>query len=122
MRPDDRVELVERLRIAFGNAEDVTPADDQPLHVILPELVLPEPWRPSPAQALTIWSNWPAERPQFVVDESVVGEHGDPPRSHSPVYAVGRSWRAFSFAFPWTSEDPVRAVQLWMTRFTVERT
>lgn len=121
MSPADRDDLVARLKLAFGNAVDVTPSDEQPLHVLLPELALPEPWQPSPARVLTIWSNWPTERPQFVIDESVVGENGEPPRSHNPIYALGETWRAFSFAFPWSSTDPVRAVQLWMARFTVER-
>jgi hypothetical protein len=116
-----REALVERLALAFGDARDVTPADDQPAHILLPELDLPAPWTPSPTRALTIWTNWPQESPQFMVDEAVVGEGGDPPRSHHEVYAVGETWRGFSFTFAWAGDDPVRAVQMWMERFAVER-
>jgi hypothetical protein len=113
--------LVERLALAFGGAGDVTPADDQPPHILLPKLELPAPWQPSPTRALTIWANWPEQRPQFVIDDAVVGETGEPPRSNHVVYAAGESWRGFSFNFTWSGDDPVRAVQLWMGRFIVER-
>ena len=112
---------MERLALAFGDARDVTPVDGQPAHILLPKISLPAPWKPSRARALTIWGKWPHERPQFLVDEKVVGERGEPPRSHHPVYAVGETWRGFSFTFPWVGADPVRAVQLWMERFVVER-
>ena len=121
MEAPAREALVARLALAFGRAVDVTPADGQPLHVLLPSIALPRPWMPSPTRALTIWSNWPAERPQFVVDDSVVGEGGEPPRSNHAVFAAGESWRGFSFRFGWTGDDPVRAVQMWLARFTVER-
>lgn len=117
-----RETLLERLARAFNGAVDVTPANDQPPHVLLPAVELPEPWTPSPTRALAIWTNWPAERPQFVVDEKVVGEGGEAPRSNHSVFAVGESWRGFSFSFGWSGDDPVRAVQMWLARFTVERT
>jgi len=113
--------LVERLALAFGDAQDVTPAADQPPHILLPKLVLPRPWKPASTRALTIWTNWPFERPQFLVDMAVVGDGGEPPRSNHDVYAVGETWRGFSFTFAWAGSDPVRAVQMWMERFTVER-
>lgn len=121
MDAGDRQILVERLTVAFGKAVDVTPGGDQPLHVLLPAVDLPEPWKPSPTRALTVWENWPGSRPRFVVDESVVGENGEPPRSNSPVYLLGETWRGFSFNFVWSGDDPVRAVQLWLTRFVAER-
>jgi hypothetical protein len=117
----ERESIVEQLSRALGDAHDVTPADGQPLHVLFATLELPEPWRPSPTRALTVWQGWPVERPQFVVDESVVGEGGEPPRSNNLVYLLGESWRQFSFSFPWSRDDPVRAVQLWMSRFEAER-
>lgn len=113
--------VVKKLRAAFGGAEDVTPAAGQPLHVLLPSVDLPDPWKPSPARALTNWNNWPTDRPLFYVDQEVVGEQGEPPRSNSLVYVLGEPWRQFSFTFPWVGTDPVRAVQLWMTRFVKER-
>lgn len=106
---------------AFGAAVDVTPADGQAAHILLPSIELPEPWTPSPTRALTVWQEWPTSRPQFVIDEGVVGENGQPPRSHHSVYLLGESWRGFSFDFPWSGDDPVRAVQLWLARFTAER-
>jgi hypothetical protein len=121
MQITQRKPLVECLALAFGDARDVTPADGQPAHILLPALHLPAPWTPSLTRALTIWTTWPLERPQFLVDEAVVGESGNPPRSHHEVYAVGETWRGFSFAFPWAGDDPVRAVQMWMERFAVER-
>lgn len=117
----DRTLLVQRLAVAFGEAVDVTPADGQAAHVLLPSLELPEPWTPSPTRGLTVWEGWPGARPQFVIDERVVGESGEPPRSHHPVYLLGGTWRGFSFNFAWSGDDPVRAVQLWMQRFTAER-
>lgn len=121
MEPGDREDLVDRLAAAFGDAVDLTPADGQAPHVLLPSIELPEPWTPSPTRALTVWENWPASRPQFVIDESVVGEGGEPPRSHHQIYLLGESWRGFSFTFAWSGDDPVRAVQLWLARFTAER-
>jgi hypothetical protein len=117
----EREDLVEKLALAFGGALDVTPADGQPPHIILPTLDLPEPWTPSTTRALSIWEDWPADRPQFVVEEDVVGEGGEPPRSNHAIYAVGRSWRGFSFNFSWSGDDPVRVIQMWLTRFTAER-
>jgi hypothetical protein len=121
MDVDNRSDIIARLSTAFGGAQDVTPAADQPLHILLPQLELPDPWRPSPTRALTVWQNWPAERPQFVIDEGIVGENGDPPRSNDLVYLLGEGWRSFSFSFNWKGDDPVQVVQMWMTRFVVER-
>lgn len=105
---------------AFGAATDVTESPDQPLHVLLPELELPDPWTPSPTRALTIWRNWPAERPQFYVDPSVVGTNGQPPQNPHDHYHLGETWRGFSFSFNWLGRDePALAVQMWMTRFEV---
>ncbi len=115
------VGIVERLVRAFGAASDVTPAVGQPLHVVMPALALPEPWTPSPARALTIWVGWPGARPKFYIDQQVVGERGEPPRSNSLEYHLGEPWRQFSYSFPWVGDDPVRAVQMWMTRFVRER-
>jgi hypothetical protein len=112
-----RTEIVEQLARAFGGAEDVTPGDGQPLHVLLPNLELPDPWQPSPMRALVVFGSWPGERPLFYVAESVVGETGQPPQSNHSAYLLGESWRDFSFAFPWSGNDPVRAIQLWMNRF-----
>jgi hypothetical protein len=121
MEAGERSDIVSRLSTAFGGAQDVTPAVDQPLHVLLPQLELPDPWKPSPTRALAMWPNWPAERPQFVIDERVVGENGEPPRSSNLVYLLGEGWRSFSFSFGWKGDDPVRVVQMWLTRFVVER-
>jgi hypothetical protein len=121
MEPGDRKMLTRRLAVAFSGAVDVTPADGQPAHILLPAIRLPKPWKPSSTRALTVWEGWPGTRPQFVIDESVTGETGEPPRSHHPVYLLDQSWRGFSFNFAWSGDDPVRAVQLWLARFTVER-
>ena len=121
MHAADREALVTGLAVSFGGAVDVTPAEGQPAHILLPSLELPDPWRPSPTRALTVWQDWPTSRPQLVVDLNVVGENGQPPRSNSDVYLLGQTWRGFSFSFPWSGDDPVRAVQLWLARFTVER-
>jgi hypothetical protein len=120
MDADARGDILGRLASAFGAAVDVTPAADQPLHVLLPQVELPAPWRPSPSRALTVWRNWPGDRPEFVIDESVIGETGEPPRSSDPHYVLGESWRRFSFSFNWKGDDPVWVVQLWMTRFVAE--
>jgi hypothetical protein len=121
MEGEERARLVTDLGAAFGGAEDVTPAEGQVLHVLLPQLELPAPWQPSPTRAMTVWEAWPSTRPQFLVDESVVAESGEPPRSNHQVFVAGESWRGFSFAFDWVGGDPVRAIQLWMERFVVER-
>jgi hypothetical protein len=123
MDAEARERIVESLRTAFGAAEDVTPRPQQALHVLLPEVQLPAPWTPSPTRALTVWGNWPAERPLFALDPSVRGEAGDPPRSYNDLYLLDTAWRGFSFSFPWNgTDDPVRVVQLWLTRFSLERT
>ena len=121
MERPERERIVDDLARAFGAATDVTPAPGQPLHVLLPALDLPEPWRPSPTRALTTWPDWPSQRPLFFIDQAVVGESGNRPRSHSLAYQLGETWVAFSFTFAWSGQDPVRAVQLWMTRFVTER-
>jgi hypothetical protein len=118
---DQRAGVVSRLAVAFGAATDATPADGQAPHILLPTIQLPEPWHPSSVSALTVWENWPGVRPQFVIDEAVVGEGGSPPRSHYAVYLLGRTWRGFSFNFVWSGDDPVRAIQLWLHRFSAER-
>jgi hypothetical protein len=116
-----RIDIIARLSAAFGGAQDVTPEGDQPLHVLLPQLELPDPWKPSPTRALAVWRNWPAERPLFVIDEGVVGENDEPPRSNDLVYLLGEGWRSFSFSFNWNGNDPVQVIQRWMTRFVAER-
>lgn len=121
MDQGDRAPLVRALAGAFGGAVDVTPGDSAAAHILLPSIELPEPWTPSPTRALTVFEDWPTTRPLFFVDEQVIGENGQPPRNHHSKYLLGESWRGFSFNFPWTGDDPVRAVQLWLTRFTVER-
>ena len=113
--------IVDSLAAAFGDARDLTPEGAETPHVLLPALELPEPWTPTPTRALTIWASWPELRPEFVIDLAVVGENGEPPRSSSEVLRLGATWRSFSFSFPWSGEDPVRAVRLWLGRFTAER-
>ena len=123
MEPAARKQIVAQLARAFGAAGDVSPSSDQPLHVLLGKIELPEPWDfLSPTRVLTIWNDWPDERPQFLLEEDVVGEAGEPPRSHSPAYHLGESWRAFSFNFSSAGDAQVRAVQLWMNRFVRETT
>jgi hypothetical protein len=119
---DDWAGLVRELADAFGGALDVTPEGEGRLHVLLPAVQLPEPWSPTPTRAMTIWENWAEARPLFYVDELVVGENGEPPRSHHAAYILGESWRGFSFNFAWSGDDPVRVVQRWLGRFTAERT
>lgn len=121
MPPNTQMSIVDRLAEAFGEAADVTPAGSEVPHILLPALELPDPWRPSPTRALTIWNAWPTRRPELVIDLAVVGESGQPPRSNNQVLRLGESWRQFSFGFPWSGDDPVRAVRLWLGRFTAER-
>lgn len=114
--------IVDRLAAAFGEAVDVTPGGHETAYVLLPALEFPDPWTPSPTRALTIWTAWPQARPEFVIDLAVTGEQGEPPRSSNEVLQLGTAWRSFSFSFPWSGDDPVRAVKLWLGRFTAERT
>jgi hypothetical protein len=122
MDPEARRILVESLTEAFDQALDMTPTATEPAHIVLPKVALPPPWSPRTTRALTIWENWPTSRPLFFIDERVVGETGAPPRSNHSRYALGESWRGFSYTFPWSGDDPVRVVQLWLGRFTVEPT
>jgi hypothetical protein len=117
MDASEREELVAKLDQAFGGATDVTPSPDHALHVLLTNLELAEPWKPSPTRALAIFGNWPTDRPLFFVDEAVVGETGQPPESHHSGYHLDESWRGFSWTFAWNGNDPVRAIQLWLNRF-----
>jgi hypothetical protein len=116
-----RAEIVARLGAAFGGARDVTPAEGQPLHVFLETLGLPSNWTPRTTRALTIWNDWPNSRPTFYIDPGVRGPGGQPPRNPSDAYLLGETWRTFSFQFLWKGDDPVRAVQFWLTRFDKER-
>lgn len=122
MTPEEREALVAELAAAFGAAADVTPAEGQPLHVLLPEVELPDPWTPSPARAITVWGTTTSERPQFYIDSGVTGEDGQPPQGHSPALVAGEAWNGFSFNFTPAAGDPVRMVQQWLTRFTYQRT
>jgi hypothetical protein len=116
-----REKMVDQLGAAFGGARDVTPAAGQPLHVLLDGLTLPRGWTPNPVRALTVWASWPGGRPDFYIEHSARGPDGEPPRSNSDAYLLGETWRAFSFQFAWNGDDPVLAVQRWLTRFDKER-
>jgi hypothetical protein len=115
---EERAAIVAALSGSFGPAIDVTPADDQPLHVLLKALALSQPWT-SRTRALLRFVGWPETRPDFFIEPTVVNGAGEPPRSHSDEVVLGASWRRFSYAFPWEAPgaDPVRAVQLWLGRF-----
>lgn len=121
MDGDEREAITQRLAEAFGDAIDVTPEGDSTPHILLPKLELPPPWKPSPTRGLTVFENWPTARPLFFIDEGVVGEGGEPPRSNHTSYRLGETWRGYSFNFPWSGHDPVVAIQLWLGRFTAER-
>jgi len=121
MDADARKIIIARLCDAFGEVTDVTPEADQPLHAQFKELWLSKPWTPSPAEAISVWRNWPNERPEFSIQPEVVGETGGPPESNSDTYVLGRLWRSFSYSFPWNGDDPVLVVQLWLNRFAMER-
>jgi hypothetical protein len=121
-----RKALVAELTASFGAAEDRTPADGQPAHVLLPKLQLLPPWKPSQARALVRFtSNWPEQRPEFFIDLGVADPDGVPPRNNGgnpaeQVLVLGETWRRFSFPFDWPPRGPktaTRAVQLWLNRF-----
>lgn len=118
MTGQERAAIVVALSAAFGPAIDLSPGDDQPLHVLLKALALPTPWT-SLTRALIRFAGWPEIRPDFFIEASVVNGEGQPPRSHSDEFVLGTNWRRFSYAFAWdpSDPDPVRAVQLWLGRF-----
>jgi hypothetical protein len=64
-----------------------------------------------------MWEGWPDNRPAFYIDARVKGSTGQAPRNPSPTYLLGETWNAFSFSFAWRGDDPVRAIQTWLTRF-----
>lgn len=117
MTEEERAAIVTALS-SFGPTIDVSPASDQPLHVVLKSLLLPAPWT-SRTRALLRFAGWPDARPDFFIEPTVVNGAGEPPRSHSDEVVLGTIWRRFSYGFPWdsSSADPVRAVQLWLGRF-----
>jgi hypothetical protein len=118
MDASERRRIVEELASSFGQAVDVTPSPDQPLHVLLPSVPLLPPWA-SPARALVRFVNWPDVRPEFWIDMDVLTSSGEPPRSSSEQLVVGGSWRQFSYAFTWPQQPTTatRAVLLWLNRF-----
>jgi hypothetical protein len=118
MDPAKRQQIVLQLDRAFGGAEDASPTETHDLHVLLTNLELPPPWKPSPTRALAIFHNWPHERPQFFVDHAVTGESNEPPRGGNDAYQLDETWRGFSWTAPWSGDDPVRVIQLWLNRFT----
>jgi hypothetical protein len=125
MDPGTRKALVDELVASFGQAEDRTPADGQPAHILLSKLHLLPPWKPSPARALLRFTpRWPDERPEFFVALDVVDSQGTPPRNNGgnpseQVLVLGETWRRFSFPFDWPRgpKTATRAVQLWLNRF-----
>jgi hypothetical protein len=117
MDADDRSKIVNELGAAFGGAEDVSPDDTQPLHVLLPALVLQPPWT-SPTRGLVRFTNWPSQKPELWVDEEVVNADGNPPRNPRTDLVLGEPWRGFSFDFPWNgTETATLAIQTWLVRF-----
>ena len=117
MTKEERAAIVTALS-SFGPTIDVSPADDQPLHVVLKSLKLPKPWT-SRTRALLRFTGWPDTRPDFFIEPTVVNETGQPPRNPSDEVVLGTIWRRFSYTFPWdaSTAEPVRAVQLWLGRF-----
>jgi hypothetical protein len=114
----ERTAIVSELEAAFGSASDVSPAADQPLHVLLESVSLAGGWTPNPVRCLVVFTNWPAQRPDFYVDGSVKSKAGEPPKSHSRPYVLGESWLAYSWSFPWSERtSPRRAVGKWLARF-----
>jgi hypothetical protein len=116
-----RAEIVARLDAAFDGARDATPTEGQPLHVLLEQLALPSGWTPNPTRALTVWDGWSGSRPAFYVEPSIAGPNGYMPQNPSDPYVLGEHWRTFSFTFPWNGDDPVRAIQRWLTLFDPKR-
>jgi hypothetical protein len=118
MNGAERAAATAALNAAFGGARDVSLNEDQPLTVILHTLRLPAPWS-SPAEALVRFAGWPKSRPEFLISPDVKNASGNAPKSNSEVVVLGRSWRQFSFSFPWDPEqaDIVESVERWLTRF-----
>jgi hypothetical protein len=119
MDNEERKQILAALAETFGEAKDVTPAEAQPLHVLLPNLRVQPPWGPSPTRGLVKFEGWPNQRPQFWIDMAVVNPQGTPPRSNTPQLILGETWRQFSFSFPWPVEPvtAIHAVLKWLTRF-----
>jgi hypothetical protein len=115
----EREAIISELTEAFGDATDVTPADGQPLHVLLPSLPVLSPWRPSPTRAVLRFVNWPRTRPEFYVDPELKDANGNPPVNPYDYYVLGRTWRGFSFQFPWPTGDgsATQSVMQWLNRF-----
>lgn len=117
MDADERTRIVDELGAAFGGAEDVSPDETQPLHVLLPNLRLQPPWT-TPTRGLLRFDNWPGARPSFWIDDAVVNDNNEPPRSSSTELVLGHPWRTFSFSVPWNgTETSVVALQKWLVRF-----
>lgn len=119
MDAETRKAIVAELADAFGDAKDATPEDGQPLHVLLPTLGIPSPWKPNPARGIVKFENWPEQKPLFWIDMAVVNGEGQPPRSNNPQLVLGETWRQFSFNLPWPIDPPTatHAVLKWLTRF-----
>lgn len=114
-----REEIVAKLGAAFGGARDITPAEGQPLHVLLEALELPSGWTPNPTRAITIWDGWPTSRPLFYVEPGISGTHAL--ANPSDRLVLGETWRTFSFSFIWKGDEPVLAIKRWLTIFDKER-
>jgi hypothetical protein len=113
-----RAAIVSELEAALGPACDVSPAADQPLHVLLERVNLTGSWTPNPARCLVVFTNWPNQRPDFYVDASVRSKTGEPPNSHSWPFMLGEKWLAYSWSFTWSEKtSPTRAVKKWLARF-----
>ena len=123
MTPEEREVIIDELTQSFGEAKDVTPAEGQPLHVLLPAVPVRPPWSPSPTRAVLRFIGWPGARPEFYVDRSLANAAGQPPQNPHDFYLLGETWRGFSFQFPWPAGDgsATQAVLQWLNRFRLAR-
>jgi len=120
--PDERALIVCELAASFTDATDVSPAVDQPLHVLLSSLMLPGGWCPSPTRALLRFIGWPEQRPELFVDDAVRNGSDQRPRNSSQQYVLGETWMQYSAQVPWPEDrrSATRAVQFWVARFREE--
>ena len=122
MERPERERIVEELARAFGAAIDVTPAPGQPLHVVLSTRSNSQlRGVPRPTRALTTWADWPTAKAAVLHRRGRGGRIRHPPPQPQHGLPARRALDSVQLHVPRSGQDPVRAVQYWMTRFVKER-
>lgn len=86
--------------------------------ILIPALRMAGDWSPSMVDGLLIADEWPQNRPQLLIDASLM-RNGQTPPNFSRQYLADRAWYSFSFNAQWDPARPhfVPTLRAWLRRF-----